>query len=125
MEDIVHERFKSRIADLGLAIDHVDENGLINIKMGDEVYQVSLDNIRKSYERENNFDHLDNLITSIHKDLIETQIPDWETSKEKVYISLFPSGFNYGDIVYELVSNEFIKHYVYYDNDRYIWIEHL
>src|SRR3712207_4815619 len=115
MEDILLERFKARIEDLGLAIDHIDKQGLIHIKMGEEDYQISLDNIRKSYEVDNNFDQLDHLINSIHKNLMDPNIPDWQTCKEKVFISLFPSDFNYGDIAYELVSKNFIKHYVYYD----------
>ena len=71
MEDIVLVRFKSRIEDLGLSIDHIDDDGLIFITAGEEIFQISLDNVRKSYEQEGSFDHLDSLIASIHNGLIE------------------------------------------------------
>jgi hypothetical protein len=122
MEDIVLERFRSRIEDLGLSIDHIDDDGLIFITAGDEIFQISLDNVRKSYEQEGGFDHLDSLIASLHNSLIEPEFPEWAKAKENVFLSLFPSDFNYDDIVYEPVSKDFIKHYVYYEHERYNWI---
>ena len=122
MEDIILERFKTRVEDLGLSIDHIDEDGLLFITVGDQILRVSLDNVRKSYNEEGSFDHLDSLVESIHNNLIEPEMPDWAEAKEKVFLSLFPSDFNYGDIVYEPVSNDFIRHYVYYENDEYHWI---
>src|SRR5687768_3269565 len=122
MEDIILERFKTRVEDLGLSIDHIDEEGLLFITIGDQIMRVSLDNVRKSYEAEGSFEHLDSLVESIHNNLIEPEIPGWALAKDKVYLSLFPSDFNYGDIVYEAVSEDFIRHYVYFEHDQYHWI---
>jgi hypothetical protein len=122
MEDIILQRFKTRVEDLGLIIDHIDEEGLVFITVDDQVLTVSLDNVRKSYEQEGSFDHLDALVESIHNKLIEPEMPEWAQAKEKVFLSLFPSDFNYGDIVYEPVSKDFIRHYVYYEHDEYHWI---
>lgn len=122
MEDIVLDRFKSRIEDFGLSIDHIDEEGAIFITVGDQILRVSLDNVRKSYEQEGSLAYLDSLIESIHNNLIEPEIPEWTEASDKVYLSLFPGDFNYGDIVYEPVSKDFIRHYVYYAHDEYHWI---
>ena len=122
MEDIILERFKTRVIDLGLSIDHIDEEGLVFITVDDQILTVSLDNVRKSYEEEGSFDHLDSLVESIHNKLIEPEMPEWTWAKEKVFLSLFPSDFNYGDIIYEPVSKDFIRHYVYYEHNEYNWI---
>ena len=122
MEDILLERFKTRVEDLGLSIDHIDEDGLVFITVDDQILTVSLDNVRKSYEQEGSFEHLDSLVESIHNKLIEPEMPEWALAKEKVFLSLFPADFNYGDIVFEPVSKDFIRHYVYYEHDEYHWI---
>lgn len=122
MKDIVFERFKSRIEDLGLEIDKVDEDGLIHIVHDEGELKISLDNVRKSYEQEGNFDHLDGLIESIHKHITEEFIPSWDEAHLNVYQSLFPADYDWDDFIYEKVTDEFYKNYIYYNNGQYIWI---
>jgi hypothetical protein len=124
MQDIVFERFKTRIKDLGLSIDKIDEDELIHISQGSIELKISLDNVRKSYEQEGTFDHLDNLIDSIQDHLIEEPIPGWNEASNKVYFSLFPSDYDFGDFLNEKVTNDFHKYYVYNNKDRYIWINY-
>lgn len=124
MQDIVLERFKTRLEDLGLTIDKMDDEGLIHIEHGENTLKISLDNVRKSYEQEGNFDHLDNLIHSIHDYIMGVPIPEWNESREKVFLSLFPSNTDFQDYLIESVTNDFYKHYVYYDNGQYIWLNH-
>ncbi len=125
MHDIIFERLKTRLEDLGLTIDQVDEEGLIYIEYGENTLKISLDNVRRSYEQEGTFDHLDNLVDSIHSHLMEVPIPDWEQAHLKVYCSLFPSDYNFGDFLHEKVTDDFHKTYVYYESGQYIWINHV
>lgn len=124
MHDIVFERLKTRLEDLGLTIDKVDEEGFIYIEHGQDTFKVSLDNVRRSYEQEGTFDHLDNLVESIHSHLMEIHIPDWDQAYLKVYCSLFPSDYDFGDFLHEKVTDEFHKTYVFYESEQYIWIDH-
>jgi hypothetical protein len=87
MQDIVFERFKHRLEDLGLAIDKIDEEGLIYIEHGENTLRISVDNVLRSYEQDGTFDHLDNLVDSIHSHLMEVPIPDWQQAHLKVYCS--------------------------------------
>ena len=109
---------------MGLSIDKVDKEGLIYIEHGENSLKISLDNVRKSYEQEGTFDHLDNLVDSIHSHLMEVSIPHWEQAYLKVYCSLFPSDFDFGDFLHEKVTDDFHKIYVYCENGQYIWINH-
>jgi hypothetical protein len=122
MQDELLERFLLRIADLGLAVDHIDDDGQIHIAVGEGSIKVSLDNVRKSHERDGDFSHLDSLIESIHEYLIETPIPDWQNCKGNVYLSLFPSDHDFTDFIHEPVTPEFDKYYVLKNGDQYIWM---
>lgn len=122
MQDEVFDRFKFRIEDLGLTIDKVDEDGLIHIDNGENTLQISLDNVRKSFEQDGTFDHLDNLIDSIHSHLMEIPIPSWEESKNNVYLSLFPSTHDFADYINEPVTSDFNTYYLYYDGKQYTWL---
>jgi hypothetical protein len=124
MQDIIFERLKTRLGDLGLSIDKVDEEGLIYIAHGENTLKISLDNVRRSYEQEGTFDHLDSLVDSIHSHLMEVPIPDWEQAHLNVYCSLFPSDYDFGDFLHEKVTDDFHKTYVYYESGQYIWINH-
>lgn len=52
MQDELFDRFKTRIEDLGLTINKVDEDGLIHIDIGENTLRISLDNVRKSFEQD-------------------------------------------------------------------------
>lgn len=122
MEDIIFERFKSRIEDMGLVIDKVDDEGLIYIEQEEGEFKISLDNVRRSYEQEGNFYHLDSLINSIHNYLFEEPIPSWDDAYLNVYQSLFPADNEWGDFIHEKVTDDFHKNYIYYKDGQYIWI---
>lgn len=125
MQDELLERFTLRIEDLGLAIDHIDDDGQIHIEAGGGSLKVSLDNVRKSYERDGDFEHLDSLIASIHEYLMETPTPVWNDCKKDVYLSLFPSDFDFKDFINEPVTPEFNKYYTLKVAEQYIWINTL
>lgn len=124
MKDLVLERFENRIIDMGLTITHIADDGLIHLTKDDISLQISLDNVRKSYEDDRTFDHLDNLVASIHSYLMGVNIPDWEECKKDVYLSLFPSDFDFGNYPNDAVTSEFNTYYVYFTNNQYVWIDH-
>jgi hypothetical protein len=47
MQDIVLNRFKSRLEDLGLTIERIDDEGFIYIQQGENSLTISLDNTQK------------------------------------------------------------------------------
>lgn len=67
---------------------------------------------------------MENLVESIHSQLMEISIPDWDQAYLKVYCSLFPSDYAFDDFLHEKVTDEFHKIYVYYESEQYIWINH-
>jgi len=124
MQDIIFERFKTQLDNLGLSIDEIDDDGFMHIECGENTLKISLDNVRKSYEQDGTFDHLDNLVNSIKTYLTNTPIPGWEISKEKVFLSLYPSDFDYEDFINEKVTEDFHKYYVYYEDEQYFWLNY-
>ncbi len=93
MQDELLERFKTRLADVGLSISNIDDEGQIHIDFDDNTLKISLNNVRKSYEQDGTLDHLENLVQSIRDYMMEEQIPAWPESEEKVFWSLFPGNF--------------------------------
>jgi hypothetical protein len=122
MKDKVFERFQDRLGDMGLTIVRTDDDGQIHIEHGDNILKISLDNVRKSYEQEGTFDHLDNLIESIHSYLMEIPIPVWDECKHQIYFSLFPSSYDFSDFINESVTDNFNKYYVFHVGQQYTWI---
>ena len=122
MKDEVFERFQTRLEDLGLTIDRVDDGGQIHIEHGDNTLKISLDNVRKSHEQDGTFDHLDNLIDSIHSYLMEIPIPAWDECKEQIYFSLFPSSYDFSDFINDPVTDDFNKYYIFHVGQQYTWI---
>lgn len=109
-KDIVLEKFKDQISKAGLLIDFIDDDGQVHISKNGLDIVVNLDNTRKMYERLRN----DACITAL-VDVI-TADPDvffsWETVKKDVYLSLFPSDFDFQNIVNQKVTEDFNKVYV-------------
>jgi hypothetical protein len=51
-KDFVFDEFKSQIENIGMKIDSVNETGLICISQGELTLKISLDNVRRNYERD-------------------------------------------------------------------------
>jgi hypothetical protein len=95
-----------------MRIDSVDEIGLINVSKGDLQFNVSLDNVRKNYERDKNIVHVSDLVQTLL--LSDDEIPStWQSAKLSVYIQLDAYNHNEEAFVFTNVSEEFGKGYVY------------
>ena len=52
-EDIVFNNFKKQLESKGLTINSIDKDGFILINVEESELKVSLDNVRRNYERDN------------------------------------------------------------------------
>ena len=119
-KDVVFEEFKSQIESRGMKINSVDETGLIYVSQGELTLKISLDNVRKNYERDKDKTVISDFVQSI---LYQIELPkEWSDAKDSIYISLFPNDFEFEDIINKKITEEFSKIYVYVEQGIRIWI---
>ena len=105
-DDLVFTRFKDLVEAKGWEIKMIDEDGLIYIeKDGEEEIKVSLDNLRKEYERLNDESVIVNFVEVIVKTYEE--LPPWAEVENNIFPSLFPSDFDFDDYISYPVTEEF------------------
>lgn len=120
-KDFVFDEFKSQIEKLGMKIDSVDATGLIYISQGELTLKISLDNVRKNYNRDKDTTHISDLV----KTLIEYSIEmpsKWAEAKSGIYISLFPNNYEFKNCIHTKVTDEFSKIYVHSEQSKFSWI---
>lgn len=125
--DLVLEEFTAQLAQHGIVIDTIDDDGLIHITRGEATLQVSLDNVRKNYTRDNDKRHIHELVETIvayDADGIGEAMPtDWETARPYIFASLYPKDdFDFDDVVHHPLTDEVEKIYLYTGDDRHSWI---
>ena len=120
-KDFVFDEFKSQIESKGMKIDSVDETGLVYISKGEMSLEISLENVRRNYERDKDESHISDLVQTIVSNSIETPA-NWEDIKENVFISLFPNDHDFQDILHVKITDECSKVYVYAKEDQLTWI---
>lgn len=120
-KDFVFDEFKSQIEKYGMKIDSVDKTELIYISQGDATLKVSLDNVRKNYERDKDTSHISDLVQTLVSYSIELP-SNWTDAKNSIYISLFPNDYEFNDFLHSKITDEFSKVYVYSGQDRLTWI---
>lgn len=121
-EDIVFNKFKIQLESKGLAIDSIDKDGFILIDVEGSELKVSLDNVRRNYERDSDDRHIVDLVNVIVSHSLEKE--DWEIIKDKVYIQFFPNDFEFENLVYEKVTDEFSKVFMVSTNNNFSFISH-
>lgn len=120
-KDYVFDEFKSQIERKGMKIDSVDETGLIYISQGELTLKISLDNVRRNFERDNETTHISDLVATLVS--YSTELPEkWADVKEDIYISLFPSDFDFNDFLNKPITDEFSKIYVHSGDTKISWI---
>ncbi|TDL99656.1 MAG: hypothetical protein C4K58_07120 [Flavobacteriaceae bacterium] len=119
--DFVFDEFKSQIERNGMKIDSVDETGLIYISQGEQTLKISLDNVRRNYERDKDESHISDLVQTLVS--YSTEIPqNWEDAKNDIYISLFPNDNDFQEFLHTKITDEFSKVYVHSGQDKLTWI---
>jgi hypothetical protein len=106
-EDIVFNKFKMQLESKGLAIESIDKEGFVHINIDESDLKVSLDNVRRNYERDSDDSHIKDLINVIVSHSSKKE--DWVDVKDKVYVQFFPNDFEFENLIYEKVTNEFSK----------------
>ncbi|HEY5750963.1 MAG TPA: hypothetical protein VIU12_33095 [Chryseolinea sp.] len=120
-KDFVFDEFKIQIEKQGMKIDSIDETGLIHISQGEVTLKVSLDNVRRNYERDKDKSHISDLVQTLMSYSIE--IPStWADAKADIYISLFPNSFAFNDFINHKITDEFSKVYVHSSDGKFTWI---
>jgi hypothetical protein len=119
-EDIVFNKFKMQLESKGLSIDSIDEDGFIYVNFEESDLKVSLDNVRRNYERDNDDSHITDLINVIVSHSSKKE--DWEEIKNKVYIQFFPNDFDFENLIYEKVTNEFSKVFMVNTNNSFSFV---
>lgn len=118
--DIVFNNFKKQLENKGLTIDSIDKDGFILINVAGSDLKVSLDNVRRNYERDSDDGHITDLINVIVSHSSKKE--DWESIKDKAYIQFFPNDFEFENLVYEKVTDEFSKVFMVNINNNFSFI---
>lgn len=119
--DFVFDEFKSQIEKQGLYIDSIDESGLIHITQNELTLKISLDNIRRNYERDKDPSHISDFVQTLMTFSLE--IPkDWSKVRDNIFVSLFPSDKDFEDFIHHPVTDRFDKIYVYNGENNLNWI---
>lgn len=120
-KDFVFEEFKSQIESKGMEIDSIDEEGFIYISKNELSLKISLENVRRNYERDKDESHITDLVHSLVSYSIK--LPSkWTEAKEEIYISLFPNDHDFQDFLHVKITNEFSKVYVYSGQNKLTWL---
>ncbi|TDQ07172.1 hypothetical protein [Pedobacter metabolipauper] len=119
--DYVFDEFSNQIEKHGMKIDSVDHSGLIYISKGELTLKVSLDNVRRDYERDKEKAGISNFVKTLVSYTIK--IPSkWVDAKNNIYISLFPTDSASKDFLFQKITDEFGKVYVHVEDDKLSWI---
>ncbi|OXB00711.1 hypothetical protein [Flavobacterium pectinovorum] len=119
-EDVVFNKFKMQLENKGLTIDSIDKDGFILINVEESELKVSLDNIRRNYERDNDDSYITDLVNTIVSHSSKKE--DWENIKDKIYVQFFPNDFEFENLIYEKVTNEFSKVFMLNTNNNFSFI---
>lgn len=118
--DIVLEKFRTQIKSQGLKIDSIDNEGLIHISKGGIDLKVSLDNLRKNHEREQDDSLIIDFVEVIFSQL--EPLPAWEKARNKIFVSLFPSDFDFQNFLNKRITDDFNRIFMHVENNKLSWI---
>lgn len=119
-EDVVFNTFKTQLESKGLTIDSIDKDGFILINVEESELKVSLDNVRRNYERDSDDSYITDLVNTIVSHSSKKE--DWENIKKKIYVQFFPNDFEFENLIYEKVTNEFSKVFMVNTNNNFSFI---
>jgi len=119
-KDELLERFTAELAKHDLKIDSIDHEGLLSVDIGETDLKISLENLRRNYERDKDTTLITDFVNSILA--IGQDIPEWGIAKDSIYYSLFPSDYDFKEVVNEKVTDQFHKVYIYSNIDHNTWV---
>lgn len=119
-EDIVFNKFKNQLESNGLSVDSIDEDGFVYVSIGETDLKISLENVRRNYERDSDESHINELVDVIVSHSLKND--DWESLKDKIYIQFIPNDFDFENMLNKKVTNEFSKVFVLNINNGFSFI---
>jgi hypothetical protein len=97
------------------------KTGLVYISLNDLTLKISLDNVRKNYERDKDPTYISDLVQTLTSYSIE--LPStWAAAKDSIYISLFPNDNDFEGFIHQTITAEFGKVYIHTDQNKLTWI---
>ncbi|BDU26399.1 hypothetical protein [Flavobacterium sp. GSB-24] len=110
VNDVVFTKFKTQLENNGININSVDEEDFIYIAIDGSELKISLENVRRNYERDSDDKHISDLVEVI---VSHSSKPlKWGDIKNNVYIQLVPKDFEFENLIHEKVTNEFSKVFI-------------
>lgn len=119
--DFVFDEFKKQVENRGLKIDSVDKAGFIFLKVKGTNLNVSLDNVRRDFERDHDTTILAHYAASLDLAVVDMS-NSWHEVKDSIFVSLFPSDYDFAGVVHEKVTDNVEKIYVFSTNKNFAWI---
>lgn len=119
--DIVYQTFKRIIEENNFIIVSINEEGIITIEKGDWNGSVSLNNIRKEYQRDSDIQEVINF-SNLVISRFENNLPDWDIIKDFVYISFFPSDFDFQDFINKPITKDFHQLFICQWGELFYWV---
>lgn len=125
MDNFIYEEFKERVQDFGITIGPEDPDGNIEINYGDTHITINLGNARKSYLKHGDLTHLDQIVASLHQNLMGIHFPAWDDASPNLFCMLTqPKESSQEEYITEPIADGVVKVFVHHQNGQYIWISH-
>lgn len=115
--DPVVDLFLRALASKGLSVPGELEDGRFLVDIGETTVTVSLDNIRREYERDRNEDAVARFVEAIIL-AVTGELPAWPEAKSGLRISAEVAGQDWGDALHDAVSERFHRVLVYESADQ-------
>ena len=116
--------FRSELDERGIGYS-VTPEGLYEVQLHDQTVTVSLENIRRNYDRDSDADAIVRFVDTVDADFF-AETPPWDDVRLYVRYSLEPSDYGTGfdDVLFNAVSDELNQVFVYTpaDGSRITWI---
>ncbi len=119
--DIVYQTFKTILDKNNFKIVRIDEEEIITIQKDEWIGKVSLYNIRKEYQRDADIQEVINF-SNLVIPRVENNLPDWDIIKDFVYISFFPSDFDFQDFINKPITKDFHQIFICQWGELFYWV---
>ena len=115
---IVAKTFEAELVNRDISYS-VTDDGRYELFVGDAKLTISIDNIRRDFDRDGDVSAVSRFVENVLKDL-NFQTLDWHEVRNFVRYSLEPSDYDigFGDVVHNVINDELVQLYVFSSPDR-------
>ena len=115
---IVAKTFEAELVNRDISYS-VTDDGRYELFVGDAKLTISIDNIRRDFDRDGDVSAVSRFVENVLKDL-NFQTLDWHEVRNFVRYSLEPSDYDmgFGDFVHNVINDELVQLYVFSSPDR-------